>query len=78
MAMIKFASNVEGMAIFFPKEVFKGKNGKEAKEAREKGNLLFKKGEIQKAFVQYSMAVIKAVYPENSDVTVSENFSIYS
>lgn len=63
--LIKFASNVEGMVIFSPKAVFKAKNHNEAKEAKEKGNLMFKKGDFRQAFMYYSVAVVKAVHPEN-------------
>ena len=70
LAMIKFASGVEGMAIFLPKPVFKGKNASEAKEAKEKGNGFFKKGDVKNAFLQYSVAVIKAVYPDEKEIKV--------
>ena len=70
LALIKFASNVEGMAIFLPKPFFKSKNMEEAKAAREKGNEMFKKGQIEKASMYYSVAVIKANYPEDAEQKV--------
>ena len=64
-ALIKFASRVEGMVIFVPKPFFKTKNNSEAAAAKEKGNLNFKKGNLRQAFREYSVAVVKAKYPEN-------------
>ena len=69
--MIKFAANVEAMAIFLPKQVFKAKDDSDAQKDREKGNEFFKKGAFQKAFNHYSMAVMKAEYPDGA--TTSNN-----
>ena len=63
--MVKFAANIDGMAIFLPKQIYKAKNDLEAQEEREKGNQFFKKGDFQNAFLKYSMAVMKAEYPDN-------------
>ena len=70
LAMVKFVSCVEGMAFFVPKPFFKCKNMEEAKTARENGNEMFKKGQIEKAFRYYSAAVIKANYPEDAEQKV--------
>ena len=70
LAMVKFVSCVEGMAFFEPKPFFKCKNMDEAKTARENGNEMFKKGQIEKAFRYYSAAVIKANYPEDAEQKV--------
>ena len=64
---IALASGVEGMVIFTPAPVFKPKSDAEAHEARLKGNALYKKGQDQKAYYAYSVAVIKSVYPDHDD-----------
>lgn len=62
---IQFASSIEGMVIFLPAPVFKPKSDQEANQARQQGNLHYKKGQVQKAFMHYSVAVIKSVYPKD-------------
>ena len=64
---IKFASGIEGMVIFLPQPVFKPKDDKIASEARERGNEEYKKGHIQKAFMNYSVAVINSQIPMDND-----------
>ena len=64
---IQFASSIEGMVIFLPAPVFKPKSDQEADQARQQGNLHYKKGQVQKAFMHYSVAVIKSVYPKAAD-----------
>ena len=64
---IQFASSIEGMVIFLPAPVFKPKSDQEANQARQQGNLHYKKGQVQKAFMHYSVAVIKSVYPKAAD-----------
>jgi hypothetical protein len=61
--LIKFASNIEGMVIFTPKNAFKPKDHEAAKRARLEGNESFKAGDFKKAFMFYSVAVIRANYP---------------
>lgn len=70
LRLIKFASNVEGMVIFTPNAVFKAKNHNEAAEAKEKGNMMFKKGDFRQAFTYYSVAVVKALHPENVSLVI--------
>ena len=69
--IVKFAAYIEGMAIFLPKPFYAKKNNDEAQESREKGNEFFKKGDFKKAFFHYTIAVMKAEYPdENVNSTV--------
>lgn len=74
--MLKFAANIEGMAIFLPKPVYMAKNDLEASTAREKGNEFYKKGDLKMAFAQYSAAIIKANYPDACTSEVNHAFSI--
>ena len=67
LAMVKFASNVEGMVIFLPKPIFKEKSDQEAAQAKAKGNDFYKKGDLLNAFRQYTLAVMRAKYPKEDN-----------
>ena len=73
---IQFASSIEGMVIFLPAPVFKPKSDQEAKEARQQGNAHYKKGQVQKAFMHYSVAVIKSVYPKPDEESTMLAYSL--
>ena len=67
---IKFAASVEGMVIFLPSPVFKPKSDKEAGTARERGNQEYKKGDVHKAFMHYSVAIIHSEWPKKVGVVI--------
>ena len=76
--IVKFAAYIEGMAIFLPKPFYARKNNDEAQESREKGNEFFKKGDFKKAFFHYTIAVMKAEYPDgNVNSTVHRYIVIF-
>ena len=66
LELLKFVSQLEGMAMFSPKPIYKEKDEDIATKERLAGNDYFKKGKINEAFSHYSLSILKAVYTDTS------------
>lgn len=67
LELVRYVASVEGMAFYSPRPFFPGKDSAMAEKERLVGNDHFKKANYAKAFMHYSVAVVKAKYPENTE-----------
>ena len=67
LELLKFVSNLEGMSLFTPKVIFKGKDDELAIKERFVGNEAFQKGNFTQAFIHYSYSIMKADYPKQNN-----------
>jgi hypothetical protein len=64
LELLKYVSQLEGMAMFSPKPCYRQKDEELATKERLAGNDYFKKGKVNEAFTHYSLSILKAVYTD--------------
>ena len=64
LELFKYVAGLEGMGRFAPKPIHRPKDLKFSEEQRLEGNAAFKKGDFKTAFGHYSLAVMRAPYPD--------------
>lgn len=68
-------ASLEGL-VFSPKPIFKAKDEAEAEKQRTLGNAAFQKRDFQKAFLHYTVSVIKAEHPSNENKVCGFEFEM--